>query len=103
MDFVENFGIDLVEAFAGIGVTGIDGVGEEGEEVGDDGVIFGEGVGVGEEDLGTVGIVPGAFLWVGENLVGLLKLLKLSGGFRLGETRLDQLVRVALQGETTVG
>lgn len=82
MDFIKHVGINLVETLAGIGVAGEDGVGEEGEEVGDDGVT--ERVGVGEEDLGTVGIVPSSFLGVGEDLVGLLELLELSGGFRMG-------------------
>jgi len=36
VDFVENIRINFIEALAGVGVAGIDGVGEEGEEVGDD-------------------------------------------------------------------
>lgn len=101
MDFVEDAGVDLVEALAGIGVAGEDGVGEKREEVRDEGV--GGGVGVGEEDLRTVGVVEGAFFGVGEDLIGLLKLLELCGGFGLGDAGLDELVRVALKGEAAVG
>ena len=101
MDFIEYIGIDLVESLCGVGVAGIDGVGEEGEEVGDEGV--GDGVGVGEEDLGAVGVVPGAFLGVGEDFVGVLEFLELRGGFFLGDTRFHELVGVALQGEAAVG
>ena len=101
MNLIKHFGVYLVEAPAGIGVAGEDGVGEEGEEVGEGGVA--EGVGVGEEDLGAVGVVPGPLFRVGEDLVGVLELLELGGGFGLGEARLDELVRVALQGEAAVG
>jgi len=101
VDFIENIRINFIEALSGVRVAGIDGVGEEGEEVRDD--RFGEGIGVGEEDLRTVGIVPSTFLGIGKNFVCVLEFLELRSGFFLGETRFYELVWVALKGEAAVG
>lgn len=49
-----------------------------------------------------MGVVPGALARVGEDLVGVDELLEGGGGLGLGDAALDELVRVALEGEALV-
>lgn len=48
-------------------------------------------------------VVPGTFFGVGEDFVSMDKLLELGGGFGLRKAGLNELVRVALEGQLFVG
>lgn len=49
-----------------------------------------------------MGVVPGTLARVGEDFVGVDELLEGGGGLRLRDAALDELVRVALEGEALV-
>lgn len=109
VDLGEEVAVDLVEALAGVGVTGEGGVGEEGVEVeieeGRGAVGLGSGRRIREEDLGAVGVVPGALLGVREDLVGMAELLEGGGGVGGGDGGGGggELVGMELEGEALVG
>lgn len=101
VNFREKVGINLIEAPTRVSVTRINCVGEEREEVRDRGT--GGGVAVGEENLGAVRVVPRTFLGIGEDFVSVDELLELGRGVGLRKAGLNELIRVALEGELFVG